>query len=78
MQLAVGRLDRIAGNPQRLRQGARRGQGSAHIEHTIEDQLANGPLHARMQGQGAMRRVADPGFDGFKLGVLEQLVCISS
>lgn len=40
--------------------------------------MANGPLHARMQRQGAMRRVANPGFDGFKLGVFEQLAGISS
>ena len=40
------------------------------------DQLPDGPLNARMQGQGAMGQVADPGFDGFKLGMFEQLVCI--
>ena len=30
-----------------------------------------------MQGQGTVRRVADPGFDGFELGVFEQLVGVS-
>jgi hypothetical protein len=30
-----------------------------------------------MQGQGTVRRVADPGFDGFELGMFEQLVCVS-
>jgi len=29
-----------------------------------------------MEGQGTMRRVTDPGFYGFELGVLEQLACI--
>src|SRR5690606_36709049 len=45
---------------------------------TIEDQLPDGPLDTRMQREGAVGRVADPGFDGFELGMLEQLAGISS
>ena len=53
--------------------------GAAAHEQMLQRALALGrPLNARMQGQGAMGRVADPGFDGFKLGVFKQLAGISS
>ena len=76
MQLAIGGLHRIARDTQGLGQGSRCRQAPAHVQRAIEDQLPYGPLDADMQRQGAMSGVADPGFDGFELGVLEQMVCI--
>jgi hypothetical protein len=48
--------------PRDFANAARCGQRLADVERTIEDQLPDGALDARMQRQGAMRRVAQPGF----------------
>ena len=71
MQLAVGRLDRIAGYPQRLRQRARGRQGAAHFQRTVQDQLADRPLDTGMQRQPGMGGVADAGLHRLQLRVPE-------
>ncbi len=73
MQLAVGRLDRVARHPERSGQGPRGRQGPSGIEGAVEDQLADRPLDADMPGLGLVGGVTEPGFDRFELGVAEQL-----
>ncbi len=64
MQLAIGRLDRIAGNVQRFRQGTRSRQRLTDVKRAIQDQLPDTSLYTRIHRQGVMCRVANPGFDG--------------
>ena len=54
MQLAVGRLHRVARHAQRPGQRARGGQGTAGLQRAVQDQLAHGPVDARVQRQGAV------------------------
>ena len=52
---AVGRLHRVARHAQRPGQRARGGQGAAGLQRAVQDQLAHGPVDARVQRQGAGR-----------------------
>ncbi len=76
MQLAIGGLHRVAGNPERVGQRTRRRQWPAHVDRALEDQLAQGALDACVQRQAGMRRVDQPGLYRFELGMTEQLAGI--
>ncbi|MCY1465899.1 hypothetical protein D9M71_841030 [compost metagenome] len=77
MQLAIGRLHRVAGHPQRLRQRARRGQRVTRRQRAVENQLADRALDPRMQREGLELRMGEARLDRLEQGMSEQMVCLS-
>ncbi|MNH05052.1 hypothetical protein D3C79_643650 [compost metagenome] len=75
LQLHVGVLDGVAGDPQRLGQGAAGGQLDAAGQGAFKDQCAQGTLDALVQVQRRELGVVDAHLQGFKLERGCHVVC---
>ncbi|MNM27846.1 hypothetical protein D3C81_383450 [compost metagenome] len=75
LQLHVGVLDGVAGDPQRLGQGSAGGQLDAAGQGAFKDQCAQGTLDALVQVQRRELGVVDAHLQGFKLERGCHVVC---
>ncbi|MNF14266.1 hypothetical protein D3C80_2164190 [compost metagenome] len=74
MKLAIGRFDRIARYAEGFGEHARSWKRLSRPKRTVEDQLPDRPLDARMKRHPSLGGLGNPCLHGLELGMLEQMV----